>query len=65
LSGIEKNSYLTYCNGTKIIHAFEINETFRFENPVDPFEIISDFKPPQSFKYLDDSTIFNALKEAN
>lgn len=54
-SGIRESSYLTYCNGSKIVHAFEINETFRFGNSIDPFKIISNFKPPQSFAYLDDT----------
>jgi len=61
-SGIEKNNYLTYCNGRKVIYAFEINETFKFDNPIDPFKIISDFKPPQSFTYLDGSIIFKTLE---
>lgn len=62
LSGIEKKKYLTYCNGRKVIYAFEINETFKFDNPIDPFKIISDFKPPQSFTYLDGSIIFKTLE---
>jgi len=56
-SGIKKDSYLAYCNGTKIIYAFEINETFKFNKPIDPFKIISDFRPPQSFVYLDGSQV--------
>ena len=60
-SGIEKDKYLTYCNGTKVIHAFEIDETFKFNDPIDPFKIISNFKPPQSFAYLDGSIILNTL----
>jgi predicted transcriptional regulator len=60
--GIGKSNYLTYCNGTKVIYAFEIDETSRFDNPIDPFEIIADFKPPQSFAYLDGSVLFNTLE---
>jgi len=56
-SGIEKKNYLDYCNGTKVVHAFEIAEVFKFENPINPFEVISDFKPPQSFSYFNDPSM--------
>lgn len=62
LSGIEKKNYVSYCNGRKVIYAFEINETFQFDNPIDPFEMVSDFKPPQSFSYLDGSIICKKLE---
>jgi predicted transcriptional regulator len=62
-SGIERNNYLTYCNGTKVIHALEIEETFRFDNPINPFKMLSDFKPPQSYAYLDGSSLFEALEK--
>jgi predicted transcriptional regulator len=61
-SGIERSNYLAYCNGTKIIYAFEIEEVFRFDIPVDPFRIISDFRPPQSFTYVDRSVMFETLE---
>jgi len=63
-SGIKRNDYFAYCNGTKVIYAFEINEAFRFDNPINPFGIVSDFKPPQSFTYLDDSRISKALQNS-
>lgn len=62
LGGIEKKNYLNYCNGRKIIYAFEIKETFQFDEPIDPFESISDFKPPQSFTYLDGSIMSKTLE---
>ena len=52
-SGIDKKNYISYCNGAKIIHALEINEIFKFDDPIDPCETIPDFKPPQSFRYLE------------
>jgi len=60
--GIKKDTYLTYCNGRKVIHAFEIDEVFKFDVPVDPFRILSSFKPPQSFAYLDGSIILSTLE---
>lgn len=62
LSGIEKKDYFTYCNGRRVIYAFEIDRIFQFDTPINPFEIISDFKPPQNFSYLDNSLIFKAIE---
>jgi len=56
-SGINKESYLAYCNGRKIIYAFEIDQILRFEYPVNPFENIPDFKPPQDFEYFDENAV--------
>jgi predicted transcriptional regulator len=61
-SGIEKSNYLNYCNGAKLIHAIEIDEVFKFKNPIDPSEMIPDFKPPQNFSYLKSSSIFEKLE---
>jgi len=51
--GIEEERYLSYCRGKKIVHAFEIDETFRFDPPMNPFDAFRDFKPPQDFVYFD------------
>jgi predicted transcriptional regulator len=63
-SGIEESRYLNYCNGTKLIHAIEIDEVFKFENPICPSEVIPDFKPPQNFSYLKSSLIFEKLQSS-
>lgn len=60
--GIEKKEYFAYCNGKRVIHALEIDSIFQFEPPINPFEIRSDFRPPQNFSYLDSSSIFNVIK---
>jgi len=41
--GIEKEDYFNYCNGKKIIYALQIDRTFQFDTPINPFEIDSDF----------------------
>jgi predicted transcriptional regulator len=64
LSGIEERIYLNYCNGTKVIHAFEIETAFKFENPIDPSQVIPNFKPPQSFSYLNSSQTFKMLENS-
>lgn len=52
LSGMEEKEYFVYCNNKKIIYAFEIDEVFQFDMPINPFEIFSNFNPPQNFLYL-------------
>lgn len=60
--GIERKEYFAYCNGRKVIYALEIDSILQFRTPINPFEICSDFRPPQNFSYLDRSPIFNAIK---
>lgn len=62
LSGINKEKYFAYCNGKKVIYAFEIDETFQFDTPINPFEINSDFKAPQNFSYIDNSPTLNKIE---
>lgn len=62
LGGIEKDKYFTYCNGKKIIHAFEIDKINKFDSPINPYEIYSEFKPPQNFSYVDDASISKMME---
>jgi len=61
-SGIEKEDYFNYCNGKKIIYALQIDRTFHFDIPINPFEIDSDFNPPQNFSYLNHSLMSNLIE---
>ena len=60
--GIERKEYFAYCNDKKVIYALEIDSILQFRAPINPFEICSDFRPPQNFSYLDNSPIFNEIK---
>lgn len=60
--GINRDKYFTYCNGKKIVHAFEIDEIVQFNSPINPLEIDPTFKAPQNFSYLDNSTIINEIE---
>lgn len=62
--GIERKKYLDYCNGTDRIHAFEIDKTFKFENPMDPYEMILGFKPPQNFFYIDELALSKIMENS-
>ncbi len=55
--GIDEEKYLAYCYGKKTIHAFEIDEIFRYDPPVNPFDSFSDFNPPQDFTYIEADTL--------
>lgn len=61
-SGMEKERYFSYCNGKRVIHAFEIDDSLQFDNPIDPFKSISNFKPPQNFTYLGEPMILKMLE---
>jgi len=54
--GIKREAYLDYCNSNKTVYALQIDRIVRFDKPIDPYDMIPDFKPPQSFEYVSDST---------
>jgi predicted transcriptional regulator len=56
-SGIAKEDYLDYCSGLSVIYAYEVEEIFKLKQPMNPFKVMADFKPPQSFRYLEGSVI--------
>lgn len=56
-SGIEKSYFEEYCINAEVIHAIEIDKIFKFKEPMNPFKIFVDFKPPQSFCYLNPTLI--------
>jgi len=52
--GIEKEKFFSYCADKKVIHALEIEKYHQFDFPIDPYDLSSDFKPPQNFKYFEE-----------
>jgi len=63
LGGIEKRKFFSYCNGRSLIYAIEIDKVYKFTPPINPFEIYSNFKPPQNYLYLDHLSTTNTNKE--
>lgn len=53
-SGISYNYYRKYFSKHKEAYALEISDLKIYETPINPTDIISDFKPPQSYCYLKD-----------
>lgn len=52
-SGSTKESLFNYFKGKKIVYALEISDYNKFSNPLNPYDYIENFYPPQSFRYLD------------
>lgn len=51
-AGISKKDFFAYFKNSDVAFAIEIGEVDSFQEPIDPFNIIEDFKPPQSFYYM-------------
>lgn len=60
-SGIREDEFFNYFKSSKKAFAIEIEAIEIFEKPIDPFREFSDFKPPQSFYYVDENVLFNNL----
>jgi type I restriction enzyme S subunit len=50
--GISKKDFFVYFKNSESAYAIKICNVFIFQEPIDPYNIIEDFKPPQSFYYL-------------
>jgi predicted transcriptional regulator len=53
-SGMEEDEFFDYFENKKIGFAIEIKDFKRFEDPLDPKDLIPRFVPPQSFCYIKD-----------
>lgn len=51
--GVTRQLIREYFSGKKTGFAIGISDVIEFEQPVDPKKIFMDFRPPQSFMYLD------------
>ena len=61
--GIKSQAYFAYCKGRRTIHALEIGEIFRFEYPLNPYQSIHHFRPPQDFAYCSTGDVGRILRE--
>lgn len=52
-AGITRRYFNAYFKGRTEAHAFEVETVLRYDDPIDPRRINRDFRPPQSFVYLD------------
>ena len=51
-AGIDKKAFFEYFQGKTFGYALEIKNFRTLAKPIDPYKTIPDFKPPQSFSYL-------------
>ncbi|MDP3103480.1 MAG: ASCH domain-containing protein [Candidatus Methanoperedens sp.] len=51
-AGISKKDFFDYFKNSEMAFAIEIGYVNSFQEPIDPYLIIEDFTPPQSFYYL-------------
>lgn len=52
-AGIKEKAFFEYFKGKNKGIAIEIKDYIKFESPIDPYMVNSDFTPPQSYAYLD------------
>ena len=52
-AGIKEKAFFEYFKGKNKGFAIEIKDYIKFESPIDPYKVNSDFTPPQSYAYLD------------
>lgn len=60
-SGITYSKFYSYFNGRKEGYAIKIGKVKLYDQPVDPKEFDSKFKPPQSFCYVKEN-LFKDVK---
>jgi type I restriction enzyme S subunit len=53
-AGIDYERFMEYFEGVETGYAIQVDETFRFDDPIDPNEIFESFTAPVSYLYLDD-----------
>jgi type I restriction enzyme S subunit len=51
-AGISKKDFFSYFKNSDTAYAIEIGKVNSFPVPIDPYHVIEDFIPPQSFYYL-------------
>lgn len=52
-AGIKEKAFFQYFKGKNQGIAIVIKDYIKFESPIDPYKVNSDFTPPQSYAYLD------------
>lgn len=53
-SGIEENDFFNYFQNRHKGYAIKISDLVLFDEPINPKNIIQNFVPPQSYKYVGD-----------
>jgi len=51
-AGISKQDYFKYFEGSRKAYAIEIKNAKIFKEPINPYTVLRNFTPPQSFQYI-------------
>ena len=57
-AGVHRDFFFQYFTGKDNAYAINIKHSKKYEAPVNPWDILPDFTPPQSFKYIDSNSLF-------
>jgi predicted transcriptional regulator len=58
-AGVNRDFFLQYFTGKDKGYAINIGYTKRYEAPVNPWDVLPEFTPPQSFMYIDSKNLFS------
>ncbi len=61
LAGVNRDFFFEYFTGKDNAYAINIKHSKKYEAPVNPWDILPDFTPPQSFMYIDSNNLFAPL----
>lgn len=56
-SGISSDFFNAYFKGCDEAYAIKIKDFYKYEHPIDPYEEIENFVPPQSYRYVNDKLL--------
>jgi len=54
-AGIEESEFFQYFSGKEIGYAIKIGDLEIFDEPINPYDVIENFTPPQSYYYIDET----------
>ena len=57
-AGVHRDFFFQYFTGKDDAYAINIKRLKKYNAPVNPWDILPDFTPPQSFKYIDSKNLF-------
>lgn len=61
LAGVNRDFFFQYFTGKDNAYAINIKHSKKYAAPVNPWDILPDFTPPQSFMYIDSQSLFVPL----
>ena len=60
-AGISRDFFFEYFSGRSTAFAIKIKAAERYNEPLDPYDMIVGFKAPQSFRYLENGKLLKKL----